>query len=107
MAEHQKIVVCGPDLRRAFQNNLLSLADDLHAVELISDDNLAEIKNLNQTEPYRAGRLLEFIRNKVKLSATHYYTFRDVLKGDEQYSDILSIRETTLILIIIAIIIII
>ena len=94
MAEYQKIRACGPDLRRAFHNHLLSLADDLHAAGLISDDNLAEIKNLNQPEPNRASRLLEFIRNKVKLSATHYYTFLEVLKGDEQYSDILSIRKT-------------
>ena len=93
MAEYQKILKCGPALRLAFQNHLLPLAEDLVAVGLISVDNQSEITNVNQPEPNRAGRLLEFIRNKVRLSATYYYTFLEVLKKDE-YKHILKIRET-------------
>ena len=92
-SEYQKMITCGPELRSAFQNHLLPLAEDLVAKRLISVDNQSEINNVNQPEPHRAARLLEFVRNKVKLSATYYHTFLEVLKKDE-YKDILKIRET-------------
>ena len=97
MGEYQKILERGPDLRVAFQDHLVSLAEDLLAAGLLADDNVAVVLNENQPVPHRASKLLEFIRNRVKLYSKNYYTFVGVLKKTQrsrQYKGILQIRES-------------
>ena len=92
----EKIVLCGPKLRVAFQNHLVSLPELLLAEHLITDNNASEIRAtyMYQPEPFRASRLLEFIRNKVKVDSDNYNVFVKALQKDVQYRDILIIRES-------------
>ena len=92
-AEYQKIVKCGPQLRNAFKDHLGALSVDLLAVNLISDDHVSEVTNSSQSPPERASRLLELIRNKVKLNRDNYYIFVDALTKDPQYEHVLKIRK--------------
>ena len=92
MAEYQKILKLGPQLRLSFQDHLDVLADDLLAAGLISSDNGAEVRNPHLTAGLRASRLLELIRNRVRLSGKNYDVFVKALKTNpELYSGILEI----------------
>ena len=92
-SEYRRIL--NPELGAAFQRYKLSLAKDLLAVGLISKDDEAEIKELD--ESLGAAKLLELIRNKVKLDPTSYYTFMEVLKSDQQYKEILETSKMIII----------
>ena len=93
---YDRIVRCGPKLRIAFQDKLLSLTENLRAASLITDDNVVEVNSVNQLRTERAARLLELIRNKVRLDPDNYNKFVKVLQQDpQQYKDILTIRELT------------
>ena len=94
MAEYQKILQNGPQLRVAFQDHLVSLSDLFMSVGLISSDNASEVTNRAISTPHRASKMLEFVRNKVKLNKENYRVFVKALQQDVgQYGDILKIRE--------------
>ena len=96
MAEYQKIVELGPQLRVAIQDHLGALSELLLSKGLISEDNRAEVTNIAHSAPHRASILLELIRNGVKLHSSNYYTFVDALKSDLiTYRSILQIRKYT------------
>ena len=92
-AEYEKIRKNGPQLLDAFKDHLGALSVNLLAVNLISDDHVSEVTNPAQSRPERASRLLELIRNKVKLSRANYYIFLGALMKDPQYEHILKIRK--------------
>ena len=94
MEKYQILVKLGPQLRVAFQDHLDALSETLFAAGLISEDNAAEVKNLNQPAPWRASRMLDLVRNRVKLNGENYYRFVGALrKAPNQYNDILQTRE--------------
>ena len=88
--------IFNPRLGAALQSYTLSLAKDVLAVGLISKDDEAEIKELD--ESLGAAKLLELIRNKVKLDPASYYTFMEVLKSNQQYKEILETSEMVIII---------
>ena len=94
MAEYQKILQSGPQLRVAFQDHLVGLSDLFMSVGLITSDNASEVTNQAISTPHRASKMLEFVRNKVKLNRENYRVFVKALQQDVgQYGDILKIRE--------------
>ena len=92
-AEYQKIIECGPQLLDAFKDHLDALSVALLAVYLISDEHASEVTSSSSTSGKRACRLLELIRNKVKLKRVNYDIFVHALNKDLQYKHILKIRK--------------
>ena len=92
-AEYQKIIERGPQLLVALKDHLDALSVALLAVHLISDNHAAEVTIPSRTCEQRACRLLELVRNKVKLNRANYDVFVCALKKDPQYEHILKIRK--------------
>ena len=81
--EYQRLRLHGPHLRDALQDHLLDLSSRLLAVSFISEDNYSELTNEQHTPLKRASRLVELIRNRVKVATRNYYIFLDILLKDE------------------------
>lgn len=94
MAEYQKLVKNGPALRVAIQDHIDDLAEALLAEGLISDDNASEVRNGHLPAPSRASRLLEILRNRVRIDSRSYYVFVKALKNSAtNYGHVLTIRK--------------
>ena len=94
---YKKILDHGPKLRLAFQDCLGELAEIFLSIGLITSDNVAEINLATLPLPQRAARMLELLRNKVKLTPeddSNYKRFVKALqKHSPTYDGILKIRK--------------
>ena len=94
MAEYQELVKCGPKLSVAIRDRLNELAELCLAEGLISDDNASEVRNVYNSAPERASKLLEILRNRVRIDSNSYNVFVNALKkSDSDYGHILRIRK--------------
>ena len=96
MANYQKIVKCGPELRVAFQGHIETLPDILLANGLLTADNVSQVANNGDSDIRRCTNLLSLIRNKIKLSEKNYNVFVNALKNPSnhgQFGDILQISK--------------
>ena len=92
--EYLTLVQCGSELRDAFKNDLDALSTDLHAAGLISSDNVDTARNSGVSVAVRAGDLMGIVRNRVKLDASNYTDFIQVLtKRQNDHKPILKILE--------------
>lgn len=92
--EYEKLISSSPSLRIAFQDQLTSLSEDLHADGIISDDNKTEVLNQSAPLPNRASKLVDLVTNRVKLMKEDYGTFVTLLRRKQRtYKPILVIRK--------------
>ena len=92
--EYEKLIVSSHSLRIAFQDQLTSLSEDLHADGIISNDNKTEVLNQSTSLPNRASKLVELVTNRVKLMREDYRTFVTLLRRNQRaYKPILVIRK--------------
>ena len=93
-AEYEKLVSCSHSLRIAFQDQLTSLSEDLHADGMISNDNKTEVLNQSTPLPNRASKLVDLVTNRVKLMKEDYRAFVALLRRNQRaYKPILVIRK--------------
>ena len=94
---YKKILDHGPKLRLAFQDCLGELAEILLSIGLISSDNVTEINLATVPSPQRATRMLELLRNKVKLTPEDDSNYKRFVKALQEhsptYDEILKIRK--------------
>ena len=73
--EYEKLINSSHDLRVAFQDELISLSEDLQADGMISNDNKTEVLNPSTPLPNRDSKLLDLVTNRVKIMKEDYRTF--------------------------------
>jgi hypothetical protein len=92
--EYEKLISSSPSLRIAFQDQLISLSEDLHADGMISNDNKTEVMNPSTPSPNRASKLVDLVTNRVKVMKEDYQTFVALLRRNQRaYKPILVIRK--------------
>ena len=92
--EYEKLINSSHHLRIAFQDQLISLSEDLQAAEMISNDNKTEVLNSSTPLPNRASKLLDLVTNRVKVMKEDYRTFVALLRRNQRtYKSILVIRK--------------
>ena len=93
-SEHEKLISSSNSLRIAFQDQLISLSEDLCAEGMISNDNKTEVLNQSTPLPNRASKLVDLVTNRVKVMKEDYQTFVTLLKRNQRaYKPILVIRK--------------
>ena len=82
--EYRCLLDCLSELRLAVNADLLWLCGELHAHQLISDDNEKSLRNRNVDEADRVAKLCSLAIDKVRLDPENYHVFLRVLKKKEQ-----------------------
>lgn len=92
--EYERLISSSHSLRIAFQDQLISLSEDLHADGMISNDNKTEVLNPSTSLPNRASKLVDLVTNRVKFMKEDYQTFVALLRRNQRaYKPILVIRK--------------
>ena len=97
--EYEKLITNGSELCDSFKEGLSDLLEILVNKEIISPDNKEEIVSKGKTmKADGAARLLELLRNKVKVDRANYHKFVAGLKERAKiYNSILKIMYVELI----------
>ena len=91
--EYEKLITNGDKLSDAFKEELRHLSEILVNKGIISTDNKEEILLKGQIKAVGAARLLELLRNKVKVDPDNYHVFVAGLKEHgKKFKSILKIR---------------
>ena len=91
-AEYQTLVRATGKLKKAVQNNITPLCDELVSKELITPDNKKSLRNPSRDIGERASDLVELITDKVEQNPENYHVLIKILKEDPStYKDILEV----------------
>ena len=91
-AEYQTLVTATGKLKKAVQNNITPLCDELVSKGLITPDNKKSLRNPNRDIGERASDLVELITDKVEQNPENYHVLVKILKEDPStYKDILEV----------------
>ena len=95
--EYQTIVKATGKLKKAVQNNITPLCDELVSNGLITTDNKKALRNPNHDIGEWASDLVELITDKVEQNPANYHIFVKILKGEDTstYMDILKVLDIT------------
>ena len=95
--EYQTIVKATGKLKKAIQNNITPLCDELVSNGLITTDNKKALRNPNHDIGERASDLVELITDKVEQNPANYHIFVKILKREDTstYKDILKVLDIT------------
>ena len=93
--EYEKLRINGVKLCEAFKEQLSDLSEILVGKGVITADNKEEILHMGEGKKADgATRLLELLRNKVKVDPENYHKFvagLDLKESEEDYTSILKI----------------
>ena len=87
--EYQTIVECTSRLNTAVRDQLIDLSAQLLQRNLITASQEGEMRNTMHSPESRAAKLLEFVRNKVKLNPRCYDAFIEALGHDQATNQII------------------
>ena len=82
MEEAKAVRNCHVKLVGTISNNLTSLVGSLFQHELITPD-VKEEMSLNTTNKVKADKIVDCVRDKVKIAPDKFYTFIDVLREND------------------------